>query len=297
MVQSEEDLVRYLAEEARRAQQQVTRYRRELERRIEQSPELMVMASTVGKVTSAALVSLVGSPGKYESARSYQKSMGLNLKEVSSGQRRGRLSITKRRPGRARYWLYLATLRLIQEDEVVAAWYQAKVKRDGGLKSKAVVALMRNLEQGRLGVQDDHRAGPDAGIRDLVGAALVGHRRRFQVTGGEPLSVGDSRRRRRARSSAALRQSNGVVRSVLACWLGTCPLIVQAKLGASRQSIPLPAGGPVQIDANQALAVVRAPLAGRGSTLEDVNAGPRWQRSGGTGANRRLLGRGVSQAR
>lgn len=147
MMPSEEELLRYLAEEARRAQQQVNRYRRELERRVEQCPELMVMASTVGKVTSAALVSLVGSPRKYESAGSYQKSMGLNLKEVSSGQRRGQLSITKRGSGRARYWLYLASLRLIQEDEVIAAWYQAKVKRDGGLKSKAVVAVMRKLSK------------------------------------------------------------------------------------------------------------------------------------------------------
>jgi hypothetical protein len=28
---------------------------------------------------------------------------------------------------------------------VIAAWYQKKVKRDGGLKSKAMIAVMRKL--------------------------------------------------------------------------------------------------------------------------------------------------------
>lgn len=72
--------------------------------------------------------------------------MGLNLKEHSSGKHQGQLKITKRGPARARQYLYLAVLRWLQREPLIAAWYQAKVQRDGGhLKGKALVALMRKL--------------------------------------------------------------------------------------------------------------------------------------------------------
>jgi transposase len=74
------------------------------------------------------------------------KSLGLNLKEHSSGETKGGLHITKRGPGIVRMMLYMAVLRLIQTDEVLGGWYAKKVGRMGGeLKSKAVVAIMRKL--------------------------------------------------------------------------------------------------------------------------------------------------------
>jgi transposase len=71
--------------------------------------------------------------------------LGLNLKEKSSGKHQGQLKITKRGPGLARKYLYLAALRLIQNDPIVQCWYQRKVQRDGGHKGKAIVAIMRKL--------------------------------------------------------------------------------------------------------------------------------------------------------
>ena len=57
--------------------------------------------------------------------------------------------ITKRGPGVCRYYLYLAALRLIQDDPVVRAWYGKKVARDGGrMKNKAVIAVVRKLVKG-----------------------------------------------------------------------------------------------------------------------------------------------------
>ena len=55
------------------------------------------------------------------------------------------LQITKRGSGPARQYLFMATLRLLQKDEVVKAWYEKKVRRDGGIKLKAIVAIMRKL--------------------------------------------------------------------------------------------------------------------------------------------------------
>ena len=104
------------------------------------------MAPVIGKTTAAVLVAALGDPQNYDSATSYLKSTGLNLKEKSSGKTKGALHITKRGPRIVRLYLHLAVLRLIQHDHVVRAWYAKKVKRQGGLaKSKAVVAIMRKL--------------------------------------------------------------------------------------------------------------------------------------------------------
>ena len=99
----------------------------------------------VGKVTAATLVSKVGDFREYGSIRALEKALGLNLKERSSGKHQGQLKITKRGPGICRFYLYLAVLRLVQWDPIVAAWYRKKVARDGGIKKKAIVALMRKV--------------------------------------------------------------------------------------------------------------------------------------------------------
>jgi hypothetical protein len=90
----------------------------------------------------------VGNPTKFECPNAYVKALGLNLKEKSSGKSKGGLHITKRGPGMARLFLYLAALRLIQRDRVARAWYAKKVSRDAGRKQKALIALMRKLASG-----------------------------------------------------------------------------------------------------------------------------------------------------
>jgi transposase len=102
-------------------------------------------APAVGNATAAVLLTEVGDPRAYPSARAYLKAFGLNLKEKSSGKYQGRLRITKNGSGRARQYLWLAVFRWRKKDPIVQAWYAAKVKRDGGNKARAVVALMRKL--------------------------------------------------------------------------------------------------------------------------------------------------------
>jgi transposase len=106
------------------------------------------MAPTVGEVTAAVLVHDIGSPAQFTSARAYLKAAGLNLREKSSGKYQGQLKLTKRGPSRARRYLWLAALRLLQSDQVVRAYYSQKVARSGGRKSPAVVAVMRKLAKG-----------------------------------------------------------------------------------------------------------------------------------------------------
>jgi transposase len=108
-------------------------------------PSVKAMASTLGLPTAVVMVVKGGDLRLSLNPASYVKSLGLNLKECSSGRYQGQLRITKRGSGTARQWLYMAVLRLIQKDEVVRAWYRQKVARDGGLKRKALVAVMRKV--------------------------------------------------------------------------------------------------------------------------------------------------------
>lgn len=142
----EQELVMRVAEEARRAQKLTKKVKRRVEQMSESEGATKELGPVVGKTTAAVMVAALGDPRGYDSATAYLKSTGLNLKEKSSGKKKGALHVTKRGPGIVRLYLYLAALRLLKDDRVVGAWYQKKVRRQGGrAKSKAVVAIMRKL--------------------------------------------------------------------------------------------------------------------------------------------------------
>ena len=105
------------------------------------------VGDVIGRRTAAVLYAEAGDPGSYAVPAAYVKTLGLNLKIKNSGKPAdiGRLKITKRGSSVARVYLYLAVLRLIQSDPCFTAWYKRKADRDGGLKMKAIVALMRKL--------------------------------------------------------------------------------------------------------------------------------------------------------
>jgi transposase len=105
----------------------------------------MHLADTFGLITAVVLIAFVGDPSEYRCAAAYEKAMGLNLKERSSGKHKGKLKITKRGSPIARNYLYLAALRLIQTDPVVRVWYDLRAKPKQ--KRIAVVALMRKLSR------------------------------------------------------------------------------------------------------------------------------------------------------
>lgn len=150
----EERLLVHIAKEARRNQRIARESKARIEAKTGDQESTKNMAPVVGKKTAAVLVASLGDPSDYDCAQAYRKSLGLNLWEKSSGdtddkrRKRGQISlhISRRGPAVSRMLLYYATLRLIQRDEVVAAWYARKVARDGGrAKLKAVVAIMRKL--------------------------------------------------------------------------------------------------------------------------------------------------------
>jgi transposase len=135
-----------LAAEAHRALKEFKKAKGVVER-LSTSGAAQRLAATTGKTTAAVLVADVGDPLDYPSTRAYLKAYGLNLKEKSSGKQKGQLSITKRGPSRARQYLWLAVVRWLQKDAVAKAWYEQKIKRDGGRRARGVTALMRKYAQ------------------------------------------------------------------------------------------------------------------------------------------------------
>ena len=147
-VAAERDYLMALGAELRHSREQKERVGLRLSALTQADPQLHALGVTLGRVTTGLLIAERLDPRDYGNSRSYCKALGLNLKERSSGQHKGQLKLTKRGSGPARRDLYLATLRLIQRDEIVKRWFENKVKANGGRhKQRIVVALMRKLSR------------------------------------------------------------------------------------------------------------------------------------------------------
>ncbi|MES9856174.1 MAG: transposase [Sedimenticola sp.] len=139
-------LLQTLGNELLRTHKQLRQLGHQINSQVKNDAELQTIGSLVGNATSLVLESTLGSPLNYPNPHAYVKAMGLNLKEHSSGKHKGKLKITKRGPGKARYYLYFSAMRLTQSDPVVHAWYRKKVQRDGKLpRFNALVAVMRKV--------------------------------------------------------------------------------------------------------------------------------------------------------
>lgn len=145
MNEEERGTLRELATEALRLRSALSRVDAEIEAVAKASESAKAIAPTVGRVTAVVLIAYLGDLERYGSAGALEKACGLNLKVRSSGEREGKLSITKRGPSIVRRYLYFAVLRLLQNDPLLGAWYRARGGYRGGHKIVAVVALMRKL--------------------------------------------------------------------------------------------------------------------------------------------------------
>lgn len=144
-IDSERDYLQALAREMRHSRTQCARAKNELEEKVDQDEQLTEMGKLIGRVTTAVLLGQHLDPRAFRCARSYQKALGLNLKEKSSGTYKSQLKLTKRGNSEARRYLYFATLRLIQKDPIVKQWYLNKVNLKA--KNKTVIAVMRKLSK------------------------------------------------------------------------------------------------------------------------------------------------------
>jgi transposase len=143
----EKVLITELCTEMERARKKEAEARERVHQLLGQEPAVQQMAAAVGETTAAVLYAELGDPRSYEKSAQYVKSLGLNLKEKSSGKSRGPASITKRGSATARQYLYLAALRKVKDCPLIRAWFERKRARDGGKGKggKGIVAIMRKL--------------------------------------------------------------------------------------------------------------------------------------------------------
>lgn len=144
---NEIELIRIMCREILRLMQ----LRDEVDKRIEEAAKAVAccqaMRPRLGIVTSVVIYAFMGDPSHYQSASAFEKAVGLNLVEKSSGEHAGQRRISKRGPAIVRKYLFLAAMRLVKDDPLVRAWYRKRrsyTDADGG-KLRALVAVVRKL--------------------------------------------------------------------------------------------------------------------------------------------------------
>lgn len=149
--QSDVSWLQEIASEVMRARKALKASQAKMQQLAQSHPEMQRYVKAIGGVTLCVLWALVGNPKNYDSSGAYVKAIGLNLKELSSGQRRGQLAISKRGPSKARRLLYFWALRATQDGDL-SKWYRefCRVGRkvtnaQEHRKLKGLVALMRKL--------------------------------------------------------------------------------------------------------------------------------------------------------
>ena len=145
----EREYIKALAKDLLRTHQASQEVERRMAQAVKKDEGMENMADFTGKITCIVLAAILGDLKKYANPASLLKALGLNLRERSSGKHQGRLKITKRGSGKARFYLYWLVMRLVQHDPVIKAWYERKVARDGGrFKGRALIAVMRKVVKG-----------------------------------------------------------------------------------------------------------------------------------------------------
>ena len=147
----EEVWLKEVVSEIQRASREVKISKKALNEHAKSNPTMNRYVKKVGGPTLCVIWATVGDPLQYSSSGAFLKALGLNLKELSSGDRNGHLAITKRGPSLARKALYFWALRAIQKPEL-KPWYNRFIKVGRGQsdtnkyrKMKGLVAVMRKL--------------------------------------------------------------------------------------------------------------------------------------------------------
>lgn len=105
---------------------------------------LLLSVPDFGVLTVAAILAQTGDLRNYEHPDQVIKLAGLNLYEISSGQHKGRVRITKRGQGAFRKILYMAAMRACRRQGSLHAYYASMVGR-GLAPTSVLVAMMRKL--------------------------------------------------------------------------------------------------------------------------------------------------------
>jgi len=127
-------------------ERQITALEAELVQALQAVPETPYLLSIpkIAPVTAAIFLGSIGDPRAYEAGEQILRVAGLSLIERSSGVLRGTKRISKRGRPLLRQAAYMFAVRSITRGGLFRAEYEALCQRNGGVKMKAVVAVMRS---------------------------------------------------------------------------------------------------------------------------------------------------------
>jgi hypothetical protein len=106
--------------------------------------KLLMTIPGFGPWTVAAILSRTGDLRNYEHPSQVLKLAGLNLYEISSGNQKGQIRITKRGQGLLRKTLYMAAMKAANEKSPFNRYYAGLIQR-GITAVSATVSVMRKL--------------------------------------------------------------------------------------------------------------------------------------------------------
>lgn len=109
--------------------------------------EYLLSIKGIGIVTAAGFLAEIGDISKYESYKQIQKVAGLNLKETSSGMKKGKTKISKRERSHLRSILYQAATVTLDKNAVFREIYDHLTKRQQNQLTgkQAIIALSVRL--------------------------------------------------------------------------------------------------------------------------------------------------------
>lgn len=109
--------------------------------------EYILSIKGIGIVTASSFLAEIGDILKYDDYKQIQKVAGLNLKETSSGNKKGKTEISKRGRPNLRNILYQAALVMVAKNEAFKEVYEHLTKRNNNKLTgkQAIVALSVRL--------------------------------------------------------------------------------------------------------------------------------------------------------
>lgn len=115
----------------------------------------MLSIKGIGEITVAGLIGEVGDFTKFRTIGEMMKLAGLNLYEISSGDRKGQRRISKRGRPLMRKFLFFLAINAVRKGGMMHERYQRHLQK-GMHKMKALIAIARNILSIIFAVVRDH---------------------------------------------------------------------------------------------------------------------------------------------
>jgi len=107
--------------------------------------EYLLSIPAVGVVTASAFLGEIGDPDNYSFASQIEKVAGLNLVEISSGEKKGKRKISRRGRNTLRYIAYLIANIAVAKNREIRTLYRYKVDIKKTEKMKALTAIAAKM--------------------------------------------------------------------------------------------------------------------------------------------------------